>query len=202
MVIFLAACAALAGVAAEEGANDAALRVVATTGMIADAVAVVGGERVAVTGLMGPGIDPHLHKASAGDVRALEQADIIFLQRAASRSSHGDRSGTDECPTPYGGCDRRHRLVEQFLTKILGYTWDEVHSEAERMKHAVSSLFVKWMAQAPGEPPLDSHGDPIPAPNFSLPKQDCIPLVDLAAGQKAVVRRVLCSEPGMLRSGW
>lgn len=54
------------------------IRAVATTGMVADAVLVVGGERVRVRALMGPGIDPHLYKASEGDVRRLEQADVVF----------------------------------------------------------------------------------------------------------------------------
>jgi manganese/zinc/iron transport system substrate-binding protein len=54
------------------------IRVVTTVGMIADAVEHVGGERVEVEGLMGPGIDPHLYKASEGDVRRLERADVIF----------------------------------------------------------------------------------------------------------------------------
>jgi manganese/zinc/iron transport system substrate-binding protein len=54
------------------------LRVVATTGMVADLVRAVGGERVDVKFLMGPGVDPHLYKASEGDLRALEKADIIF----------------------------------------------------------------------------------------------------------------------------
>lgn len=54
------------------------LRVVATTGMIADLVKNVGGERVQVTGLMGAGIDPHLYKASAGDVRLIANSDAIF----------------------------------------------------------------------------------------------------------------------------
>jgi manganese/zinc/iron transport system substrate-binding protein len=54
------------------------IRVVATTGMIADVVQNVGGKRVQVTGLMGPGVDPHLYKASEGDVRALDEADVIF----------------------------------------------------------------------------------------------------------------------------
>lgn len=54
------------------------LKVVATTGMVADAAAVVGGDRVKVTGLMGEGVDPHLYKASPGDVRQLEAADIIL----------------------------------------------------------------------------------------------------------------------------
>ena len=54
------------------------IRVVTTIGMITDVVKNVGGERVEVTGLMGPGIDPHLYKASEGDVLRLQQADIIF----------------------------------------------------------------------------------------------------------------------------
>jgi manganese/zinc/iron transport system substrate-binding protein len=54
------------------------VQVVATTGMITDAVRQVGGERVEVTGLMGPGTDPHLYKASEGDVGRMEQADVIF----------------------------------------------------------------------------------------------------------------------------
>ena len=54
------------------------IAVVTTIGMITDAVERVGGERVAVEGLMGPGIDPHLYKASEGDLRRLERADVIF----------------------------------------------------------------------------------------------------------------------------
>jgi manganese/zinc/iron transport system substrate-binding protein len=57
---------------------DRQIRVVATTGMIADAVRNVGGDRVDVTGLMGPGVDPHLYRPTASDVTALEAADIIF----------------------------------------------------------------------------------------------------------------------------
>ena len=54
------------------------LKIVATTGMIADMVSVIGGDRVRVKGLMGPGVDPHLYKASAGDVALLSKADVIF----------------------------------------------------------------------------------------------------------------------------
>lgn len=58
--------------------DDGKLRITATTGMIADAARQVGGDYVEVTGLMGAGIDPHLYKASQGDVRKLDHADIIF----------------------------------------------------------------------------------------------------------------------------
>ncbi|MBO2520422.1 MAG: manganese transporter [Firmicutes bacterium] len=57
---------------------EARVHAVATTGMIADAVRAVGGDRVDVVGLMGPGVDPHLYRASQGDVRRLASADIIF----------------------------------------------------------------------------------------------------------------------------
>lgn len=62
----------------DESNDDGLLKVVATIGMITDIVGDVGGTRVHVEGLMGPGIDPHLFKASAGDVRALADADAVF----------------------------------------------------------------------------------------------------------------------------
>jgi manganese/zinc/iron transport system substrate-binding protein len=62
----------------DAGSEDAVLRVATTTNFITDTVKRIGGDRVAVTGLMGPGVDPHLYKASAGDVRTLREADAIF----------------------------------------------------------------------------------------------------------------------------
>src|SRR5690625_3933121 len=59
--------------------SERRVRVVATTGMIADAAREVGGDRVEVAGLMGPGVDPHLYKASEGDVRRLTEADLILF---------------------------------------------------------------------------------------------------------------------------
>lgn len=61
-----------------ESPNQEGLNIVATTGMIADMVSTVGGDQVTVKGLMGPGVDPHLYKASAGDVALLSKADAIF----------------------------------------------------------------------------------------------------------------------------
>ena len=68
------------GTAGASGRNlqGQTINVVATIGMIGDLVQNIGGERVAVTSLMGPGVDPHLYKASAGDVQKLERADVIF----------------------------------------------------------------------------------------------------------------------------
>lgn len=74
LVIVLTACSS----AVETGGNEGKVQVTATTGMIADVAREVGGEYVDVTGLMGPGVDPHLYKASQGDIRKLEQAKVIF----------------------------------------------------------------------------------------------------------------------------
>ncbi|HLL47978.1 MAG TPA: zinc ABC transporter substrate-binding protein, partial [Longimicrobiaceae bacterium] len=77
-LIFLCAMA-LAGCTPPEPVEESGkLNVVATVGMIRDVAENVGGEHVRVTGLMGPGVDPHLYKASEGDVRRLYRADVIF----------------------------------------------------------------------------------------------------------------------------
>jgi manganese/zinc/iron transport system substrate-binding protein len=76
--IVITACADAASGAGDLNVSERQVRVTTTIGMIADIAANVGGERVTVIGLMGPGVDPHLFKASEGDLRALERADIIF----------------------------------------------------------------------------------------------------------------------------
>jgi manganese/zinc/iron transport system substrate-binding protein len=73
-LVWVSACSS----GADESADDGRLRAVATIGMIADIVGEIGGSRITVAGLMGPGVDPHLYKASAGDVRTLAGADVIF----------------------------------------------------------------------------------------------------------------------------
>src|SRR3954451_10224042 len=58
---------------------------------------------------------------------------------------------------------RRHRLIEAYLVQFLGYSWDTVHEEAERLEHAVTDQLVERMAGALGHPTTDPHGDPIPS---------------------------------------
>ncbi len=57
---------------------------------------------------------------------------------------------------------RRHRIIESYLVHVLGYTWNAVHDEAERLEHAVSEELVDKMAAALGDPLMDPHGAPIP----------------------------------------
>ncbi len=88
--VLLTVLAVTQGCTADPRSNDPRLQAVATTGMIADIVGQVGGERVMVEGLMGPGIDPHLYRASAGDVRKLSNADIVFYNGLHLEAAMGD----------------------------------------------------------------------------------------------------------------
>ncbi|HWQ13214.1 MAG TPA: zinc ABC transporter substrate-binding protein [Roseiflexaceae bacterium] len=86
----LAACGRPAQERARADIGQRPIRAVATTGMVADAVEQIGGERVQVTALMGPGVDPHLYKASAGDVERLQAADIIFYNGLHLEAAMGE----------------------------------------------------------------------------------------------------------------
>ena len=69
---------------------SAKLNVVTTTTMITNLVKDVGGERIEVTGLMGPGVDPHLYKATAGDVRSLQKCELVFYNGLYLEGRIGD----------------------------------------------------------------------------------------------------------------
>ncbi|MDQ7991762.1 MAG: metal-dependent transcriptional regulator [Propionicimonas sp.] len=84
---------------------------------------------------------------------------------------------------------RRHRLLECFLAQVLGYGWDEVHDEAERLEHAVSDDFLDRVDRLLGHPTSDPHGDPIPDRDGALPAAPPAPLLsDVAPGRYRVVR--------------
>jgi len=94
---------------------------------------------------------------------------------------------------------RRHRLIEAYLVKFLGYRMDNVHAEADRLEHAVSDTLVERMAGALGHPRVDPHGDPIPDPNGRVDSVAYTPLPDLTPGEDAVLQRVDTSDPERLR---
>jgi DtxR family transcriptional regulator, Mn-dependent transcriptional regulator len=85
---------------------------------------------------------------------------------------------------------RRHRLIETFLLEHLGYSWREVHEEAERLEHAVSDGFTERLAEFLGHPGQDPHGDPIPAADGSLAPDDSFPLGETTAGQRVRISKV------------
>ncbi len=94
---------------------------------------------------------------------------------------------------------RRHRLIEAYLVQFLGYTWDTVHEEAERLEHAVSDELVERMADALGDPRFDPHGDPIPTADGRIEAVATVPLPELAVGEHAQINRVDSASPEKLR---
>jgi DtxR family Mn-dependent transcriptional regulator len=94
---------------------------------------------------------------------------------------------------------RRHRLIETYLVAHLGYTWDTVHDEAERLEHAVSDRLVERMAQALGHPTADPHGDPIPDSEGGIAELIHVPLVEVAVGEPVLIRQVDSADEGRLR---
>lgn len=94
---------------------------------------------------------------------------------------------------------RHHRLIETFLHESLGFDWDTVHAEADRLEHVISEEFEERIAQALGDPTHDPHGDPIPTRDLKMPSQATTRLSDLRPGQQAIVKRVRDTDPQLLR---
>jgi DtxR family Mn-dependent transcriptional regulator len=94
---------------------------------------------------------------------------------------------------------RRHRVIETYLVRALGYRWDEVDQEAERLEHAASDEFVDRMAAAIGEPTSDPHGAPIPSREGAVEEAQYRTLADLDVGVAAEVMQVSDEDPSLLR---
>jgi DtxR family Mn-dependent transcriptional regulator len=94
---------------------------------------------------------------------------------------------------------RHHRLIESYLHDTLGYEWDEVHDEAEKLEHAISEQFEERIAQVLGDPETDPHGHPIPRKDGSMPERVEHGLLDMEVGATAVVSRVSDRDPELLR---
>ncbi|MBI4536635.1 MAG: metal-dependent transcriptional regulator [candidate division NC10 bacterium] len=94
---------------------------------------------------------------------------------------------------------RHHRLLELYLAASLGYSWDAVHEEAERLEHVISEDFEERVFEALGRPTRDPHGEPIPTREGALPVWNHDSLADLEPGASGTIRQVRDSSPDMLR---
>lgn len=94
---------------------------------------------------------------------------------------------------------RRHRLIETYLVRKLGYSWDEVHDEAELLEHAVSDTFIERMAARLGNPQRDPHGDPIPAADGTILMPRAYRLSELDDGHTGRITRISDENPELLR---
>ena len=96
---------------------------------------------------------------------------------------------------------RRHRILETYLVQQLGYAWDDVHGEAERLEHAASERLIDRMAAALEDPSHDPHGSPIPTSAGEIEAVDFATLAEAAAGDRVRIRAVDDDEePEGLRS--
>ena len=94
---------------------------------------------------------------------------------------------------------RHHRLLEAWLVQTLGYSWDEVHEEAERLEHVISEDFERRIAAAMGDPTRDPHGELIPTADLKMPPDTTTPLSALRPNQTGLVQYVKAGDAEMLR---
>lgn len=94
---------------------------------------------------------------------------------------------------------RHHRLIELYLQEVLGYSWDQVHAEAEQLEHVISEVFEERIDRALGYPTRDPHGDPIPTKDGRIDEKATHPLWEIDSGRKVVVQRVSDRDPEVLR---
>ena len=94
---------------------------------------------------------------------------------------------------------RHHRLLERFLHDFLGYSWDEVHEDAERLEHFISERLEDRIAAKLGDPETDPHGHLIPERNGALPLRQEVLLSKWACGVPAVISSVSDRDPAALR---
>lgn len=120
-------------------------------------------------------------------------------QGLVSHERYGAVTLTDEGRSAAVLMVRRHRLLETFLVRELGYGWDEVHDEAEVLEHAVSDRLMARLDAKLGCPDRDPHGDPIPALDGSVPSPAADTLSDLDAGNDGTIARISDTDPEMLR---
>lgn len=94
---------------------------------------------------------------------------------------------------------RHHRLLELYLVEALGYSWDEVHEEADKLEHHISETLEARIADFLGHPTIDPHGDPIPSLEGELPKRGLRKLAELAEGESGIISRLMDQSPENLR---
>ncbi len=94
---------------------------------------------------------------------------------------------------------RHHRLLELFLSEIMGYPIEKVDAEAEKLEHAISEDFEDTINQRLGNPKVDPHGDPIPTKDGKLSLHQYLPLAEASVGDPLVIKRVSDHDPAMVR---
>lgn len=136
------------------------------------------------------GVEP---ASVTGVIKRLAELNLLDYQRyrGVTLTRQGEKIALDVI--------RHHRLIELYLIHALGYTWDEVHEEAERLEHVVSPTFIERIDAALGYPEIDPHGAPIPTEDGQIEPQAGRALSSLTAGQGGRVAQVDDDDSGLLR---
>ncbi|GAA3038588.1 manganese-binding transcriptional regulator MntR [Gordonia defluvii] len=150
------------------------------------------GDVKVTTSMIADKLDISPSTASEG-IRKLAQQGLLEHQK------YGAITLTEEGRRAAVGMVRRHRLLETYLVSQLGFSWDEVHDEAEVLEHAVSDRLVERIDAKLGYPRRDPHGDPIPSPDGEITSPDVCLLAELGDGDSGVIARISDTDPAMLR---
>ncbi len=94
---------------------------------------------------------------------------------------------------------RHHRLLELYLQEIMGYSWDEVHDEAEKLEHHISEQFEDRIAELLDHPTHDPHGDPIPSKDGVMPEMASLAITEAELEVPYIIGRVKDQDPELLR---
>ncbi len=150
-----------------------------------------GGKTLSVSGLaQRMGVAP---STASENVRRLDKLGLITHApyRGISLTAKGEKLALKMV--------RKHRILETYLHKKLGYPWDQVHAEAEELEHAASDKLIAAMDRALGNPRVDPHGDPIPTSDGQLPQVSTVPLVQAPLNTPATVARIKDNQAELLR---
>lgn len=94
---------------------------------------------------------------------------------------------------------RHHRLLELYLKEVMGYSWDEVHDEAENLEHHISEQFEDRIAELLNHPTHDPHGDPIPTKDGVMPEMAQLSISEAEINTSYIIGRVKDQDPELLR---
>jgi DtxR family Mn-dependent transcriptional regulator len=150
-----------------------------------------GGEAASTSALAGA---LEIQPASVtGMVKRL--AETGYLEHARYRGARLTEMGTREALRII----RRHRILETYLHVQLGYSWDDVHAEADRLEHAASEALIDRMSAVLGHPSHDPHGAPIPTRSGEIEESDFATLDKIDPGATVQIRAVQDEDPERLR---
>ena len=131
---------------------------------------------------------------------ATENVQRLARQGLVTHERYGRVRLTSQGRTIALGMVRRHRLLETYLHEALGFSWDEVHEEAEILEHAVSDRLLDRLDRVLGYPSRDPHGDPIPRADGSSDGLAGSPLDELDAAAEGIIDRLPDRDPEALRA--